>query len=219
MSAASRSELQSLLAAEFDRQGWQFDLTIGRKLLDMIGAQGQVDGLRLAETLPAEFFSRNRTSKELVGSAIEGAIGGRSVAAEPTPAATITIDNRYQVNVGQGGQISGSNLNVGDGVQINVDVNASKEDVLTGVEAVLRGGLMGEWNDDAARALASVIESRDDIDFEDVRRVTTEVVTVEQPKQNRVKELLGRIAAGGVAGALGTGLSAGLGELLSQLPI
>jgi hypothetical protein len=110
-------------------------------------------------------------------------------------------------------------VNVGEGVQINVDVAGDKEELLGAVEAILRAGLAGDWNADAATALASVIEGRDDLGLDDVRRITVEVVEDAQPKQGRVKALLGQIATSGVGGALGTGLSSGLGELLSQLPV
>jgi hypothetical protein len=217
---ASSAELRRLLAAEFDRQGWDYDLTTGARLIDQIKSEGRVDGKRLAEVLPAEFFQRNSTNKDLVASAIERAVGGSSVEEKPPVPTTINIaDNRHQVNLGPGAQIIGSNLNVGDGAQLNLDVKSSKDDVLAAVDAILRAGLAGDWNGDAADALASLIGERGDIDFEDVRRVTTEVVVAEQPRQHRVKALLGQIAAGGLAGALGTGMSAGLGELISQLPI
>jgi hypothetical protein len=218
--AGSSAELKRLLAAEFDRQGWEYDLTIGARLVDQIKSDGGVDGKRLAQSLPAEFFDRNRTNRDLVGLAIERAIGGFSIEDQLAAAVTINIsDNRYQVNLGPDAQITGSNLNVGDGLQINVDVNSNKDEVLTAVEAILRAGLAGGWNDDAARDLAALIDERDDVDFEDVRRVTIEVVRAEGPKRHRVKTLLGQIATGGLGGALGTGMSTGLGELISQLPI
>lgn len=218
MTDSTPAELQRLLAAEFDRQGWEYDLSVGRQLVDEIERRGEVDGRKLTHSLPAEFFERNRTSRADVAAAIERAVGGQTLKRETRSATVVITDNRYQVNLGAGSQITNSKLNVGDGIQINVDIDASRDDVLAAVEAILRAALAGNWNEDAARDLASLIDERDDIDFDDVRQLTMEVVQAEQPNQGRVKELLGNLATGGLAGALGTGISAGLGELISQLP-
>jgi hypothetical protein len=207
MTDSTPSELQRLVAGEFDRQRWEYDLTIGQTLLAEIERSGEVNAARLAERLPAEFFHRNRTSRENVVAAIERAVGGRSPKRREAAATLVFADNRrYEVKLGRG-------------AQINNNLEASKEDVLAAVEAMLGAGLAGDWNQDAARDLAAVIESRDDLDFDDVREITAEVVRAEQPKQGRVKELLGKIATGGLGGALGTGISTGLGELIGQLPM
>lgn len=219
MSDTTPAEMQRLIADAFDRQGWEYDLTLGRTLLAEIVRTGGVDPEALVRRVPAEFIERNRTSRSTVAVVIERAVGGRSIKRDKAAHATVVInDNRYQVNLSGRAQIKNSNLNVGDGTQINVNVEASKGDLLAAVEAVVRAGLADDWNEDAARDLASIVDGRDDIDLNDVREITAEVVKAEQPKQGKVKALLGKIAVSGVGGALGTGLSAGLGELLTQLP-
>lgn len=87
------------------------------------------------------------------------------------------------------------------------------------MEVILRAGLAGSWNEDAARDLAALIDSRGDVSVDDVREITTEVVRAEAPRQSRARQLLDQIAAGGLGGALGTGISAGVGEIISQLPL
>jgi hypothetical protein len=219
MTKATPAEMQRLIADAFDRQGWEYDLTLGRTLVAEIERAGGVDAEALARHVPAAFIERNRTSRSSVAAAIERAVGDRQVKPEAAQATVVINDNRYQVNVSGASQISNSRLNVGDGTQINVDVNASKENVLAAIEALLRSGLTDAWNADAARDLASVIDQRDDIDVEDVREITTEVVKAERPKQGRVRTMLNEIAVSGLGGALSTGISSGLGEFIAQLPI
>jgi hypothetical protein len=221
MSDASPAELQRLIAAEFDRQRWEYDLSVGEHIVAEIERAGEVIPDKLAQRLPTEFFQRNRTSRDLVAAAIRRAVGGRTPKPSEPVLSTLVFDNsrHYEVKLGKGAQITNSQLNVGEGTQINVSVQASKDDVLAAVEALLRAGLVGDWNNDAARELATVLDSRDDIGYEDVQKITAEVVRAEQPKQGRVKELLLKIASGGLGGALATGISAGAGELIPLLPI
>jgi hydrogenase maturation factor HypE len=84
--------------------------------------------------------------------------------------------------------------------------DADKQKVLLAVEAIVRVGLVGDWNEDAAKDLASVVNDRSDLDYEDVQKLASEVVETEQPTKQRVKALLGQIATSGVGGALGTGI-------------
>jgi hypothetical protein len=217
MSDTTPAAMQRLLAAEFERQGWDYDLSVGRDIVEEAERRGEVDGAALAKRVSVEFLARTGASREDVADAIDSAIGGRHLTREPDQALVIN-DNRYQVNLTGNSQINNSKLNVGDGTQINVDVNASKDNVLAAVAALLRSGLSEAWNGDAARDLASVIDGREDIGLNDVREITAEVVKADQPTQGKVKTLLGKIAVSGLGGALGTGLSAGLGELLTQLP-
>lgn len=221
MTGATPSELQRLIAAEFDRQRWEYDLSVGESIVAEIERAGEVAADQLVQRLPPEFFQRNRTSRDLVAAAIGRAIGGRRPKRPQPTHSTLVFDNRrhYEITLGKSAQITNSQLNVGEGTQINVSVQANKDDVLAAVEALLRAGLAGDWNNDAARELATVIDRRDDIGYEDVQEITAEVVQVEQPKQGRVRELMTKIAVGGIGGALGTGISAGAGEILQQLPI
>jgi hypothetical protein len=221
VSDAAPSELQRLIAAEFDRQRWEYDLGVGESIVAEIERTGEVIPDQLVQRLPAAFFRRNCTSRDLVASAIGRAVGGRTPKRPEEPAQrTLIFDNsrHYDVKLGTGAQITNSQLNVGEGTQINVSVQGSKEDVLAAVEALLRAGLAGDWNIDAARELATVIDSRDDVGYEEVQAVTAEVVQDDQPKQGRVKELLLKITTSGLGGALATGISAGAGELIHQLP-
>jgi hypothetical protein len=221
MTDASPNELQRLIAAEFDRQRWEYDLTVGERIVAEIERAGAVVPDKLAGQLPAEFFQRNRTSRDLVAAAIGRAVGSRTPKRPEPVSSTLVFDNsrHYEVTFGKGAQITNSQLNVGEGTQINVSVQASKDDVLGAVEALLRAGLAGDWNEGAARELATVIDSREDVGYEDVQVVTAEVVQAEQPKQRRLKELLLKIATSGLGGALATGISAGAGELIHLLPI
>jgi hypothetical protein len=221
MTDASPSEMQRLIAAEFDRQRWEYDLSVGETIVAEIERAGEVVPDKLVQRLPAEFFQRNRTSRDLVAAAVDRAVGGRTPKRlEPTHN-TLVFDNsrHYDLKVGKGAQITNSPINVGEGTQINVSLQASKDEILAAVEALLRAGLAGDWNNDAARDLATVIDNRDDMGYEDVQELTAEVVRDEHPKQGRVKELLLKIATGGIGGALATGISAGAGELIHQLPI
>jgi hypothetical protein len=219
MREATPAELQRRLAREFDQQGWEYDLAMGPDLVSKLQSGGEVDAQNFVRALPSAFFQRNRTTRGEVAAAVERAVGG-FVAKLDTTATTLTInDNRFQVAVGPGGQIVDSNINVGKGLQITVDATARKNDVLDAVAMLLRAGLAGGWNAAAALELASLIERREDIDLDDVRQITTEVVQAEQPKRGRLKELLNQVAVGGLGGALGTGISAGIGELISQLAV
>jgi hypothetical protein len=219
VSDTTPAQMQRLLATEFERRGWDYDLSVGRDILEEAERRGEVDGAALSKRVSAEFLGRNRASREDVADAIESAIGGRRLKRDAEGATIVIKDNRYQVNLSGGSQIKNSKLNIGDGTQINVDVKASKENILTAVEALLVSGLTETWNADAARDLASVIDEREDIDVEDVREITTEVVKAEQPKQGRVRTMLNEIAVSGLGGALSTGISSGLGELIGHLPM
>jgi hypothetical protein len=128
-------------------------------------------------------------------------------------------DHSYSVNIGPGAQISGSNINIGPGTQLNIDAAADRDEVLAGVAAIVRAGLTGDWNDDAARALAEAIGARDDIATDDIREITAEVVEHAQPSRGRAREMLEKVTASGLGGALATGISAGLGQVIAHLPL
>lgn len=104
-------------------------------------------------------------------------------------------------------------MNVG-GTQVVVDVNADRGDVLAAVEALVRAGLVGEWNPAAAVELARVVDERSDVSVDDVRELTVKVVEAEKPTSARVKEFLASVATNTISGALGAGISAGLGGFL-----
>jgi hypothetical protein len=211
-----------MIAATFDSQGWQYDLATGPQLVEDIREHGGVDGERLARSLPAAFFERNRVPRDLVATVLERALGGRTLSEEDVgmPTTTIVIGgNNYQLTVGAGASVVNSNLNVGDGTQIAASADAAKEEVLLAIEAIIRAGLADDWNEDAARELAKVVDQRSDLDYEDVQTLASEVVRADQPARERVKSFLNRIAASGLGGALATGITAGVGEALTHLPM
>jgi hypothetical protein len=219
MTEATPAGLQRLIATTFDAQGWEYDLSVGSQLVEAIQKQGGVDSAKLVRILPAAFFERNRVSKDLVSKVIERAIGGITLKEEGRVVTTIVIGgNNYQLNVGAGASIVNSNLNVGEGTQIVATADADKQDVLLAVEAIVRAGLAGDWNDEAAKELAALVDSRSDLDYEDVQKVAAEVVKAEQPDKQRVKDLLTRIATSGLAGALATGITTGVGQAITHLP-
>lgn len=204
MAGTQRSELKTRLAAEFDKQGWEWDLAADRALGKRLASGDVVDGDVLAGALPGEFFSRNRTTRLLVAAAIDRAIGGRTVQEETTVPTTLVIGgNNYHVNIGEGAMVANSSLNVGEGTQIVIESAGSRDDVLTGVEALVRAGLTGDWSTEAANALNELVASLSDISADDVQRVTTEVVLAQQPSQGRAKSFLATVGAHGLGGSSG----------------
>jgi hypothetical protein len=73
--------------------------------------------------------------------------------------------------------------------------------------------LSGEWNPDAARELADVIDQRGDVTVHEIRELTTRVGQEEKAGSGRVKAFLADVASNGLGGALGAGIAAGLGFL------
>lgn len=145
MSDTTPAAMQRLLGTEFERRGWDYDLSVGRAIVEAAGSRGDVIGRELARRVSAEFLARNRATRDDVADAIESAIGDRQVKREAAQATVVINDNRYQVNLSGGSQIKNSKLNFGDGTQINVDVAARKENILVAVEALLRSGLTDTW--------------------------------------------------------------------------
>ncbi|MEA2393246.1 MAG: hypothetical protein QOJ82_1137 [Solirubrobacteraceae bacterium] len=95
----------------------------------------------------------------------------------------VARDNRqYHLSMGPGAQITDSNVNVG-GTQINIQPGADRDELLAGVRALVRAGLTGDWDADAARALSRTLEGRDDIEYTDVEEVTAEVVRRRLPRR------------------------------------
>jgi hypothetical protein len=220
MAEIPAARMQALLAAEFEQQGWEWDLVVGREIVMEIERRGKVEADRVAARVPVGYLARNRTDRSELAAAIESALGGATPAAPApvTPATLIIGGAHHTLKMEAGSSISGSRINVG-GTQINVEADTRKQEVLGAVAALVRAGLAGHWNADAAVALAEAIDARDDIGFEDVQDVTGEVVGAESPRQSRAKAFLAKVAAGGLGGALGTGISAGIGEAIMQLPI
>jgi hypothetical protein len=212
------AEAQRLLAAEFERQGWEYDLTVGREIAQRAERSGVVDAAGLARLAPREFLDRNSATREDIAGAIERALGGRAVRKDERPTSIVINNQTYQVDLA-GAQITRSNMNIGPGTQVNVDASGGKEDVLTAVATVVAAGLAGDWNAEAVRELGAAVAARDDIAVEDIEQATADAVEAQQPNQGRVREMLRQIAVSGAAGLLTTGVSAALGGVLPHLPI
>jgi hypothetical protein len=219
VSEATPAELQALLAGEFENRGWEYDMTVGTDLVGEVERRGEVDPAGLATRVSGTWLTRNGATREQVAAAIERAIGGRTPKpAEPT-VTVLNSDNRsYSLHLEAGAQITGSQVNLG-GTQINIRADAPKDDVLAGVEAVVRAGLAGNWDRDAARELGAVIGARGDIALADVETAVSQVVEDEPPEPGRARRMLESISTQGLGGALGTGISAVIGALIRNPPI
>lgn len=218
MTGVSPARMQSLLAAEFERHGWEWDLGAGRTIVQEIERHGTVNAERLAQRVPGDFLARNHTDRAELAMVIGAALGSTVPAAPPPAATTTLVIHGSQYNVTVGANSANSPITVG-GTHINVEVATSKGEVLDAVAALVRAGLTLRWDADAASALGEAIESRNDIRYEDVQGRTEEVVRAEAPTRERAKAFLEKVAAGGLGGALGTGIAAGVAEALTQLPL
>jgi hypothetical protein len=217
VSEATPAELQALLAGEFESRGWEYDMTVGADLVGEAERRGVVEPAALAAKVSTTWLARNRATRDELAVAIERAIGGRvAVAAEGAPVTLILNDNRYQLNMGEGAQIAGGQVNVG-GTQINVRSDSPKEDVMAGVAELARAGLREEWNPEAARELAGVVDARDDVTLEDVEAVVKEVIADESPEPGRAKRMLEAITEQGLGGALTVGIIKALTLLLAGI--
>jgi len=206
-----------MLAVEFDRQRWEYDLEIGRDMAAGLREGQVVDSDQLAANASSDYLARSGITRADLAAAIERAIGGNTVGASPSTQTLVVNDNRYQVNLSDQAQINKSNLNLG-GRQINLSVEAPKEEVLAALRLLLAAAFAGDWNDAAFGDLAQLIDGREDVTVEDIRALTAEVGAAEKIEGGRIRELLDKVAAGTVTGVLSAGLSAGLGHLLANLP-
>lgn len=217
MTTATPTVLQRKLASEFGRRRWHYDADVVGDLIEHIERTGAIDPAALARRVPRLFREHNDATVDDLTDAIAAAIGGRTPVADSKGATLIIDDHSHHLTLGANARITGGNVNLG-GTQIVVRADAPKEEILADVAALMRAAVSGAWNAAAARELAEVVDARDDVDYGDVHAVTVEVLEEEPPKQGRAKQVLEEIATSGVGGALGTGIIAGIGELLGQLP-
>ena len=218
MTDATPADFQRLLASEFAKQGWEYDMTVGADLVTEIERQGFVDPAALAMRIPQTWLAQQRATRDGVREAIERATGGRVPKPAKARTTRLTINNQsYTLTVAPGGQITGSQVNVG-GTQVNVRAETSKEEVLAGVVALVRAGLAGDWNVEAARELAAAIDARTDIGVADVEGPVAQLVDAEPPEPGRVRQMLESISEHGLGGALATGISAAVGAVLRNPP-
>lgn len=209
---ASRAALQRSLAAAFEAQGWPYEHAFAPALFEQMEKLGTSDGATLAQHVSADFFDRHHITREHMGRVLDQAIGGQTLERDaPNETTLVFTDNRYSLQIGNHAQVTNSPLNTGN--QIIVQASASKEDLIAAVSALVRGGLSDDWNDDAAKQLAQVIDGRDDITIEDVRNAARAAAEAEQAEPSKVKALLAKIATGTASGVLGTGITAALGAL------
>jgi hypothetical protein len=208
---ARRAELQRRLAGEFANQGWPYDHEVGPAILDELERRGTADGAALVGQVAGYYLERHGITREQMASVLDRALGGERVQPSAPAVTTLVVnDNRHSIQITDS-TVRDSQLNTGQ--QLVVNTGGEKPEVLAAVAALIRGGLVGEWNEDAARDLAEVIDQRDDITVEDVREIAKEVAEEEGAEPGKVKVLIERIATGAISGALGTGISAGLGGL------
>ena len=219
----TRAQMRSRLASEWEAMGWEWDLQIGGLILDRVAAGGSVDPQAIAATLPSSYMSRYGSDRKQLAEVIERAIGGQSIEADPAKAQSTVIINgdTYNLSVELSGEakIENSPINVGSGPQVNIDIDATREAVFTGIEALLHAGLAGSWDANAAQALGKVIEERGDLNAEEISTFTQEVGKIEKPDPGRLRALLEQVAVGAATSTLGQGLTAGLGLLLQNPPL
>jgi hypothetical protein len=208
-----RSELQRRLANEFAAQGWPYEHEIGPILIDAVERRGPMDGKTLVRQVPADYFDRHTIARDQMVKSLDRALGGLAV--EPgagTSTSVVINDHRYSIQIGEGASVSSSQINTA-GNQMTIQPQSSKDDVLATTVALVRAGLAGGWNEAAALDLSRVIDARDDIDIEDVRSAVHHAVEAEKPDKARIKQLVMSISTSALAGALSTGIVAGLGAL------
>jgi hypothetical protein len=216
---AAPAVLQRLLAGELERRGWEWNVVEGRRLVEQIVANGRVDAQQLAQGISSTYLERVGAARADMAEAIEHAVGGCVPRPEEHVSTTlIAHDNRYQLNIAAGAQVTSSNVNVG-GAQINIKSNAERAEILAGVGALVRAGLIGDWNIGAARELGSVIDAREDIALADIEGTVAEVVEADPPEPGRARSMIESISAQGLGGALATGITTVIGALVRNPPL
>jgi len=203
--------LQRLLAEEWRRRNWPLSAGLLQSLVDAVAAQDPVQPEIAAGAVPRGWLLQQSTDRATVARAIERALTGYHPAAPEVPPATVTFDQRdqrvYTINAGR--DISG-NVITGDGAHIvQLDGTSTRDDILEAVRDLVRGALATTLAVDEATRLSELVASRADITVTDVAEITAEVVRSEAPPAGRVRELLDKVAAGAMGGALATGLTAG----------
>lgn len=216
MTDVTAVSLRSRIAAEFDRRGWPYEPGLAERLLADLQSGTSLESAVLAQRFPADYLDRNNIDRGQLTAALAD-LDGLTFVAAPSTQTLVVNDNRYQVNLSDQAQINSSNLNLG-GSQINVTVETQKQDVLAALRLLLASAFAGDWNDAAFIDLAQLIDKRGDITVEEIRSLTAEAGVEQQADAGRIRQLLDKVAAGTLTGVLTTGLSAGLGQLLSNPP-
>jgi hypothetical protein len=76
LSGPTAAQMQRLLAEEFERRGWEYDLSTGRAIVDEITRFGSVDAHALAQVVPGGFLARARATRRDIEDAIVTALRG-----------------------------------------------------------------------------------------------------------------------------------------------
>jgi hypothetical protein len=216
MTSTTAAELQRLLGSAFESRGWEYDLTVGSRIVEEVKRRHGVDAQALALTIPRTWLARNGAALDEVAEAIGHAIGGRTPEPEEPATAVLNFDNRsYTLNLGQGAQIASSHVNVG-GTQIDVHAEASRDEVLDAVAVLVRAGLTTGWNADVARELGGVIDARTDVGLVDVEAAVKDIVGAVSPEPGRARRMIESISSEGLGGALATGITTVVSALLQN---
>ena len=209
MSAATRSEMQRLLATEFESRGWDYDLSTVPDILAEVERVGTVKPEQLAGKVSGAYLERVGATRTDFAAAVQNAIGGHTLVPEPSHSVEIT-HNDHSITVGHGTQVSG-NLNTGS--QIAIQGESPIDDVLDAVATLVTAGLRGEWNVEAVDNLAQIVASRQDITYDDVQQRAFAAAQQADADTGQVKALLTQIASGTSSGILATGIIAALSHL------
>jgi hypothetical protein len=220
MTQLTPADLERLLAHEFDRQGWQYELGLGKNLVVAAVDHGSVDGATLSALVPSEFFSRNCATREHLAAAIDRVAGGAPIAAEVVPPSiqiTVQSGDSYTVDIGAGANFQNSPLNVGPGTQLQVNSQCTSGELTTVLGALVAAGLGGEWDQDAARAIGASIEEQGKLSLEEAKAAVLEAGKEIAPEASRIREFTEKVAVSGLGSFLTTAISLGLGDLLHLL--
>jgi hypothetical protein len=217
MSNIRRTELQSRLASEFSRRGWEWDLVEGKNVIEAFASDGVRDPSQLAKRVSATYRQRVDASNADIAEAVEAAFSGVRGVKEYTGRTTVVInDHSHSLHIGAGATVNARDIVQGD--KIEVDASVDRDVVLGVITELVRGGFAGEWNTDAAHDLANVLDERKDIDVDDVARVTTEVAKEERPSPGALTQMSQDIASSGLGGALAVGITQAIGALANNPP-
>lgn len=82
--SATATQLQRLLAEEFERRGWEYDLSVARAVVDEVLRSGRVEAMALARLASKGFLARTRASQADLAEAIATAFARVELAAAGT---------------------------------------------------------------------------------------------------------------------------------------
>jgi hypothetical protein len=220
MTQLTPAHFESLLAAEFDRQGWQYELGLGKNLVVAAVDHGSVDGAKLSALVASGFFSRNGATPEHLAAAIDRVAGGAQIATEvaaPSIQITVQSGDSYTVDIGAGANFQNSPLNIGPGNQLQINSQSTSDELTTALGALVAAGLGGEWDEKAARAIGASIEEQGKLSLEEAKAAVLEAGKEVGPEPSRIREFTEKVAVSGLGSFLTTAISLGLGDLLHLL--